>query len=480
MKIEKILGEITYLDKDIKNKKDIVGISSNSKEIKKDYIFVAIKGFEFDGHKYIDHAIKNGANTIVYTDDSIDKKDQINYIRVKDERKALAQISNLISNYPSKDMTMIGITGTNGKTTTAHITSFLLNKLGRACANIGTDGVMFNEKVLENPHTTPEITYLNEILKKVKKDDIDTVVMECSSHGLSLKRCYGVDYDYGVFTNLSPEHMDFHKNLENYFKAKMILLENSKRKIINIDDEYGKRAYKNLKNSISISLYEDSDYKACDIKRVGRGLSFKINGVDFFLKRFGLYDIYNSLCAIAIAKDLGYSLEDISKALRDFSGVKSRFEFIENDLNINIVVDFAHTVRAFENIYKDLPKDKNIYSVYGINGDRTKEIRRGVGEVSAKYGAFSVVTTDDPKFDTFENIASEIVEGIKKENGEYKVIKDRKEAIAYAIKMARPEDFVLCLGKGEENFLKLKGNEKIPYYEKGTIREVLSKIWKFL
>ncbi|WP_058991095.1 UDP-N-acetylmuramoyl-L-alanyl-D-glutamate--2,6-diaminopimelate ligase [Anaerococcus rubeinfantis] len=476
MKIEKILKEITYISKKIQNDREIVGVSSDSRQIKKDYIFLAIKGYEFDGHKYMNSAIKNGANTIVYTKDDIEFVDEINYIKVEDERLTLAQISNLISNYPSKSMTMIGVTGTNGKTTTANMIAFVLNKLGSSCANIGTDGAILINKTMPTEHTTPEITDLNDILLEAKKDNIKNVVMETSSHGLCLKRNYGIDYKYGVFTNLSMEHMDFHKTMDNYFAAKMILLKNSQKQVVNIDDDYGKKAKEIFKDALTISINEDSAYRAENIKRVDMGLEFFVNCVKFHLKRFGLYDIYNSLCAIAIANNLGFELEEISKALEGFKGVKSRFEFIENNRGINIVVDFAHTPKAFENIYKDLPKDKKIYSVYGITGDRTYDIRKAVGKISAKYNIFSVITTDDPKFDTFENISNQIKEGVEENNGECIIIRNRKEAIKYAITHAKKGDFVLMLGKGEEDFLKLKNNIKTYYSEKETIREVLEEL----
>ena len=476
MKLEKILKEISYISKKIENDREIVGVSSNSKEIKKDFIFVAIRGFEFDGHNYIENALENGTSTIVYTNDDVEFKNGINYIKVEDARLALAKISNFLSDFPSKSFRMIGVTGTNGKTTTANIISFLLNKLGESCANIGTDGAFFNGKTLPTEHTTPEITDINYILNEVKKDGIKNVVMETSSHGLCLKRNYGIDYEYGVFTNLSMEHMDFHKTMDNYFKAKMILLNNSKRQVVNFDDDYGKRAKEIFKDALTISINEDSDYKAENIKRVDLGLEFTVNKVKFHLNRFGLYDIYNSLCAIAIANDLGYKLEDISKVLEDFKGVKSRFEFIENNLGVNIVVDFAHTPQAFENIFKDLPKDKKTYAVYGITGDRTYDIRKSVGKIAAKYGVFSVITTDDPKFDTFENISNQIKEGVEENKGEFTIIKDRKEAIKYAISHAKKGDFVFMLGKGEEDFIKLKGNIKTYYNEKESIREILKEL----
>lgn len=480
MKLEKILKEISYISKNIQNDREIVGVSSNSKEIKKDFIFVAIRGFEFDGHNYIENALENGASTIVYTNDDVESKNGINYIKVEDARLALAKISNFLSDFPSKSFRMIGVTGTNGKTTTANIISFLLNELGESCANIGTDGAFFNGKTLPTEHTTPEITDINYILSEAKKENIKNVVMETSSHGLCLKRNYGIDYEYGVFTNLSPEHMDYHKTMDNYFMAKMILLNHAKKQVVNLDDDYGKKAKNIFKDALTISINEDSNYKAENIKRVDLGLEFFVNGVKFHLKRFGMYDIYNALCGITIANDLGFDLEEISKALEGFKGVKSRFEFIENDLGINIVVDFAHTTTSFESLYKDLPKDRKKFAVYGISGDRTPDIRRGLGRISAKYDIFSVITTDDPKFDTFENISNQIKEGVEENNGECIIIRNRKEAIKYAISHAKKGDFVFMLGKGEEDFLKLKANIKTYYNEKETIREVLEELWEFL
>lgn len=480
MKLEKILKEISYISKNIQNDREIVGVSSNSKEIKKDFIFVAIKGFEFDGHNYIENALESGASTIVYTKDDLEFKSGINYIKVEDARLALAEISNFLSDFPSKSFRMIGVTGTNGKTTTANMIYFLLNELGYSCANIGTDGAFFNEKTLPTEHTTPEITDINHILSEVKKEGIKNVVMETSSHGLCLKRNYGIDYEYGVFTNLSPEHMDYHKTMDNYFMAKMILLNHSKKQVVNLDDDYGKKAKKMFKDALTISINEDSAYRAKNIKRVDIGLEFFVNDVKFYLKRFGMYDIYNALCAIAIANDLGFKLEEISKALEGFKGVKSRFEFIENNLGINIVVDFAHTTTSFESLFKDLPKDKKKFAVYGISGDRTPDIRRGLGRMAAKYDIFSVITTDDPKFDTFENISNQIKEGVEENKGECIIVRNRKEAIKYAITHAKKGDFVLMLGKGEEDFLKLKANIKTYYSEKETIREVLKELWKFL
>lgn len=475
MKINDLLKNIAYLACKIENDIDLGRVTYDSRKIEKNGIFVAIKGKEFDGHKFIEKAIENGAKTIVHTSD-VDFAQGINYIKVKDARQALADISNCLSDFPSKKLRVIGVTGTNGKTSTANIIYHIFKNLENSATNIGTDGTFIDGEMFETANTTPEVSEINEIMVKSLEKGVKTLVLEASSHGLFLERLRGVDFDWGVFTNLSMEHMDFHKNMENYFAAKMILLENSKKQVINIDDDYGKRAKEIYKNAITFSIENPSDYRAENIKRVGNHLEFDLKGQKFLLKRFAKYDIYNSLPGIIIAHQEGFKLSEIAKALESLGPIESRFEFIENNLGINIVIDFAHTPKAFDNIFSAIPKDKNIIAVYGMSGDRTKEIRQKVGEISASHKVFSVVTTDDPKFDTYENIANDIVSGIVSQKGQYIKIIDRKEAIAYAIKKAEPGDFLLLLGKGEEHFMKLDGNNKTYYNEKESVREILDKI----
>ena len=264
--------------------------------------------------------------------------------------------------------------------------------------------------------------------------------------------------------------------MENYFNAKMILLENAKKKIVNADDEYGRKAKARFEDAYTFSLENESDFKAENVELIDGKMHFEIKNVKFVLNRFALFDVYNAVASVAAVNLLGYELEDISKALKSFRGVDSRLEFIQNDLGINLVIDFAHTAKAFDDLYKSIPEGTRIISVYGVNGDRTNEIRHEVGRIAALNNVFSVVTTEDPKFDTYENIADGIVSGIEEENGEYVRIKDRKAAIKYAIEIANKGDFVFLLGKGEENFMKYNGNEKVPYLERETLEEVLNEL----
>lgn len=477
MNLTDIIDKIDYIDYTKNNDDEITNVTNDSRKIEKGGVFVAISGMEFDGHRFIDKAIENGANTIVITED-VTQNDGINYIKVDDARVALAQISNVVCDFPSKKLRVIGVTGTNGKTTTSSMISHILEHLNSPCTNIGTNGTFIAGEKYETPNTTPEISEIDKILKLSVDKKIDNAVVECSSHGLYLHRLDGIEFDVAVFNNLSMEHMDFHKNMENYFDAKMILFENAKKKIANVDDEYGRKAKARFEDTYTFSLENESDFRAENVELIDGKMHFEIKNVKFVLNRFAMFDVYNAVAAIAAVNLLGYELEDIAKALESFTGVEARFEFVNNDRGINIVIDFAHTPKAFENIYKSVPNDKRKIAVYGMSGDRTREIRREVGKISAENNVFSVVTTDDPKFDTYENIADDIVSGIEKENGEYVRIKDRKSAIKHAIEIANEGDFVLLLGKGQENFIKLKGNEKTPYSEKETVNKVLNELRK--
>ncbi|MGR7840877.1 UDP-N-acetylmuramoyl-L-alanyl-D-glutamate--2,6-diaminopimelate ligase [Finegoldia sp. P3-F-LR] len=477
MNLTDIIDKIDYIDYTKNTDDEITNVTNDSRKIEKGGVFVAISGMEFDGHKFIDKAIANGANTIVVTQDT-QKIEGINYIKVEDARIALAQISNVVMDFPSKKLRVIGVTGTNGKTTTSSMISHILEHLDSTCTNIGTNGTFIAGEKYETPNTTPEISEIDKILKLSVGKKIDNAVVECSSHGLYLHRLDGIDFDVAVFNNLSMEHMDFHKNMENYFDAKMILFENSKKKIANVDDEYGRKAKARFEDTYTFSLENESDFRAENVELIDGKMHFEIKNVKFVLNRFAMFDVYNAVAAIAAVNLLGYELKDIAKALESFTGVEARFEFVKNDMEINIVIDFAHTPKAFENIYKSVPNDKRKIAVYGMSGDRTSEIRHEVGKISAENNVFSVVTTDDPKFDTYENIADDIVSGIEEENGEFVRIKDRKSAIKHAIEMANDGDFVLLLGKGQENFIKLKGNEKTPYSEKETVNEVLDELKK--
>lgn len=472
MTFETLVEEIDYIDIKKENDQELKNVTNNSKDIENGDVFVAIVGKLSDGHKYIDDAIKNGASTVVYQND-IDIEEGINYIKVKDTRLALSQISNVLEDFPSKKMTVVGVTGTNGKTTTATTIYYLMREIYGNATNIGTDGTFIGDEHSETSNTTPDSYLLNRIFNESLEKNIDHVVLEASSHGLVQNRLNGIDFDYGIFTNLSTEHLDYHKTMDNYFAAKMILFENSKNKIVNIDDPYGKKAKERFKDAITYGKSEEADYRATEIVKNEKTTDFKVNGVDFTINSIADYEIYNKLAAIATLNNMGASLEEISEKLKKFNGLPSRFQYVENDLGKNIIIDFAHTPRAFEAIFESIPKNVKTYAVFGIQGDRNTEFRRLIGNACAKNDVFAVITTDDPKFDTYDHITDEIVAGIDEIGGQYERIEDRLKAMTYAIKKANPGDYILMLGKGEEHFIKLYGNEKTPYNEMETVLKAI-------
>lgn len=478
MTFETLVEEIDYIDIKKENDQELKNVTNNSKDIENGDVFVAIVGKLSDGHKYIDDAIKNGASTVVYQND-IDIEEGINYIKVKDTRLALSQISNVLEDFPSKKMTVVGVTGTNGKTTTATTIYYLMREIYGNATNIGTDGTFIGDEYSETSNTTPDSYLLNRIFNESLEKNIDHVVLEASSHGLVQNRLNGIDFDYGIFTNLSTEHLDYHKTMDNYFAAKMILFENSKNKIVNIDDPYGKKAKERFKDTITYGKSEEADYRATEIVKNEKTTDFKVNGVDFTINSIADYEIYNKLAAIATLNNMGASLEEISEKLKKFNGLPSRFQYVENDLGKNIIIDFAHTPRAFEAIFESIPKNVKTYAVFGIQGDRNTEFRRLIGNACAKNDVFAVITTDDPKFDTYDHISDEIVAGIDEIGGQYERIEDRLKAMTYAIKKANPGDYILMLGKGEEHFIKLHGNEKTPYNEMETVLKAIDAQWIF-
>lgn len=473
---EDIISHISYIDYKKANDIAIDAITNDSRKANKATAFVAIKGSLNDGHTYIASAIKKGASLIIHTED-VTYEEGISYIRVNDPRKALAQISNLIYDFPSRKMELVAVTGSNGKTTTSRLIAFLMGEIFGDSSSIGTNNALVGDEIIPTSNTTPDITEVNRILAKCLEKNIHHLALEASSHGLDQKRLFGLDIAYGIFTNLSEEHLDYHKTMDNYFKAKMILFENAKNTLANIDDPYGKRAKELFAKTITFAVdNESADYRAEDIVKKDGKISFKIRGVEFVLNKIANYEIYNSLAAVACLNQMGASMEDIGEAFKKFKGIKSRFEYIENNLGINIILDFAHTPRAYEALFESVPKGSNIIAVFGINGDRNSEFRRLIGNACGKYKVFSVLTTDDPKFDEVDHINEEIIVGLDEYKADYVIRKERKDAMRYAIKKARPGDYVFLLGKGEENFIKFHGNEKTPYSERETLREVLEEL----
>ncbi|QQK08459.1 UDP-N-acetylmuramoyl-L-alanyl-D-glutamate--2,6-diaminopimelate ligase [Miniphocaeibacter halophilus] len=475
IKTEKIKGDITT---------NIEYISLNSKEVDENTAFIAIKGFVTDGHKFIEDAIKNGSKVIFHQSELKDYIQNITYIKTNNTRAALSELSSVLFGEPSKKLNMVGITGTNGKTTATYMLEEILNYNNRKTASIGSIGLKTSEGNKSLGKTTPESNLLQKIFKDLVDNGVENCVMEVSSHSLELDRVKCTDFDYGIFTNLTLEHLELHNNMEDYYKAKKKLFYmTSKENIINIDDSYGKRLAKELRDdNRSVKTYGinlKADYMAENIEMSVGESKFTFTTpkgyIDIVMPISAIFNVYNALSAMAVACEMGIGLEDIAKGIKEFKGPEGRYEVVKNNKGLNLVIDFAHTPDAVEKILQFAKNNfnKEIIVLFGVQGARTIEAREKIGEVAGKYADISIVTKDDEIFDNVDNISKSIIKGINKNQGKYIYIPDRREAVKEAIKIANKDNIVLFLGKGNERFLKKDGKEEY-YYEIEEINKALA------
>ncbi|MBU3098653.1 MULTISPECIES: UDP-N-acetylmuramoyl-L-alanyl-D-glutamate--2,6-diaminopimelate ligase [Clostridium] len=479
MKLRKIMENINFNlikgDIDI----DIKKIQYDSRKVKKGDVFFAIEGYNLDGHKYIQSAINNGAVAVICQKDIEDGLDIV-VIKVEDARRALAiSAANYYEN-PSRSMKTIGITGTNGKTTSAFMIKAILEQSGYKVGLIGTIANFIGKKKIHTERTTPESLELHELFKEMVDSNVDYCVMEVSSHSLSLDRVYGIEFCESIFTNLTQDHLDFHKTFENYFNAKLKLFKLSKTSVINIDDEYGAKAYNLIKNSkLSFALNHTADIMASNIKMHSRGsqftLKYKESSFDIELNIPGNYNVYNALGCIAVCLNQGVEIPAIKKALQKVQ-VLGRCELVENNHNLGfeIILDYAHTPDGLENILetvREFTKGKLI-AVYGCGGDRDKTKRPIMGRIGTNLSDFSFITSDNPRTENPLEIIKDVVLGIEKNN--FEIIENRREAIKRAIESATTGDIIVIAGKGHEDYQILK-DKTIHFDEREVISEILKE-----
>ena len=471
------------LDIDIKN------IACNSSKVEKGDLFVAIKGFENDGHDFINEAIKNGAVAILIEEGCDLKsfkvqKDTV-VIMAKDTRKALAIVSCNHYNNPSKKFKLIGITGTKGKTTTSYMIKEILEKAGKKVGLIGTlETVINGKKIKENDRTTPESLELQQIFSKMVEEKVEVVVMEVSSQSLKLNRVVGCDFDIVVFTNFSEDHISKieHPSMEDYLQSKLKLFEMCNVGIVNGDDVQGSKIPKLFPKS-NITTYGIDNFAnvmARDVTVTNTYADFKVKLTDrnerVKVGIPGRFSVYNSLAAICVAKKFDISPEIIKEVLEQIR-VPGRSEMVDNKAEIPIMIDYAHTKESLENILKTVKiyTRGKVICVFGCGGNRDNTKRPLMGETSGRIADFTIITTDNARSEKPEDIAKEIEKGIKKTKGKYKVILDRKEAIKEAIKMANKIDIVVIAGKGHEMYQEING-KNTPFDERKIVREIIGEI----
>ena len=486
MELKRILAGLDGLKAKGRLDVDVKGIDSNSKNINKDYMFIAIKGFNEDGHKYVNDAIKAGAIVIVVEEGcdlkSIKLPKDVTLIMTKDTREALAICSCNFYDNPSKKFKLIGVTGTKGKTTTTFMIKELLEKTGYKTGLIGTIATYINGKMIaESSRTTPESLELQKTFAQMVEEGVEYVVMEVSSQSLKLHRVDGCKFDLVIFTNFSEDHISEkeHTDMQDYFESKLKLFKMCDNGIINVDDLHVSKIPKMFPNS-NIMTYGIDNY--CDV--LAKDITITNSYVDFRVKISdknervkvsipGRFSVYNSLAAICVAKKLGISSDKVIEILKEIR-VPGRSEMVDNKKEIPIMIDYAHSPESLQNILsavKSYTRGK-VISVFGCGGDRDKGKRPVMGEISGRIADFTFITTDNPRTENPEQIIKDIEDGIKKSKGNYKIVVDRTEAIKEAIKMANKIDIIVLAGKGHETYQEING-EKIPYDERKIIKEII-------
>lgn len=458
---------------------NIKGISIDSRKVKEGDLFFCLKGLEADGHNFAKKACDAGAVAIVHSDD-IEKSEHVVYIKVEDTNAELNRICDLFYGHPSHNMTVFGVTGTNGKTTTTSIISEVYSHK-KPCGYMGTIAVRYGNVSRIPNLTTPDALEIHSNLKEMYDHDMEAVAMEVSSHGLAMGRVDSVDFDVAIFTNLTYDHLDYHKTMENYFNAKKILFQNMKKNgiaVLNVDD----LSFNELSKScscpyVTYGIDADADYRAEDLK-------LGISSTEFVLvhkdKRYNVktnlsakYNMYNLLGAIAGMHQSGMEIEEILPYLGNISQIDGRMEIINEGQDFTTIVDYAHTPDGFEQIfnYAKAITDGKIYSVFGCAGKRDKVKRKVLGQIAGKYCEKVFITEEDPRNEDIDEISAMIMEGIPEEKRVF--IKDRYDAIASALNGAEKGDCVLILGKGDEPYMyRLNGRE--PWMgDNAAAREIL-------
>ena len=460
--------------KDKSNDIEISGIAYDSREIKPGYAFVCIKGFETDGHKFVGKAVENGAVLIVAEEET---QCDVPVCYVSNTRETLADMACAFYSNPSEKFHLVGITGTNGKTTVTYLVKSILEQAGHSVGIIGTNQNIIGDKVLltkSTTPTTPNSLELQNIFCEMADSGADYVVMEVSSHALELSRVRGCKFDVGTFTNLTRDHLDFHHTMKNYMLAKAKLFDLSAKGAINIDDEYGKKIYEmhSDKDIITYAINNpDADVTAKDIKFTPRGVNFNAvyKGEEYamFLCIPGTFSVYNALSAICTCIKLGIDMQSIANGLKAAVGVLGRVEVVPTDTDYTVIIDYAHTPDGLENIIlamKSFAKGR-VITLFGCGGDRDNTKRPIMGEIAGRLSDFSIITSDNPRCEEPVKIIEMIEEGMKKTDGEYIVIPDRREAIAYALDNAKADDVVILAGKGQETY-QIIGKEKFDFDER--------------
>lgn len=460
----------------------ITSVEYDSRKVCKGALFFCITGFKTDGHKYAEDAVANGAAALMVTR----KLDlDVPQILVKNSRRSMALISREFYGRPDEKLNMIGITGTNGKTTTTYMIKSVLETAGIKTGLIGTIHNMIGKEEIATERTTPESPDLFALLRRMAQEECECLVMEVSSHSLVLERVAGIEFDVSIFTNLTQDHLDFHETFDNYAQAKKKLFIQSKSGAMNADDGYHKVLMEGVDCVFSTyGIKNKADVYAKNIEITPRGVTFDLGCsfgmVPISLKIPGIFSVYNSLSAATACLLLGQGLENIKTGLEAMPTVDGRFEVLGTaDMPFTIILDYAHTPDSLENTLRTVKEFARgrIIPVFGCGGDRDAEKRPIMGEVAGKLSTFAIITSDNPRTEDPFKILESVEEGMKRTKCKYICIENRREAIKYSIENALPDDIIVLAGKGHETYQEING-VKYPFDEKVIVAELLAELTK--
>jgi len=457
MKLRDILNGIEILTSDADLNAEISGVECDSRKVGEGSVFVAIRGYETDGNKYVKQAFENGAVVFITDKKSTSGKGKI---LVPDARRALAVAAKNFYGNPAKDMKIIGVTGTNGKTTVTYLIKHALEMQGAVCGLIGTNRNMIGNMAIDTERTTPESNELWKLFERMRDAGCSYVIMEVSSHSLELSRVFGIEFEVAAFTNLTQDHLDFHKTMEKYEAAKTKLFGQSKIGVVNYDDDAGRRIIeRKITKMISYSAKDSSaDYVAKNIRTNPESVEFEFVGIEKIgrieLGIPGKFSVYNAMCATSVLLSLGMELPDIAKSMREVEGVKGRAEIVPTETDYTVMIDYAHSPDGLENILKTVKEiaQGRVIAVFGCGGDRDATKRPKMGRIAAEYADVVVVTSDNPRTEDPERIIDDIVPGIEAVTKKYERVTDRRKAIFRALDIAKTGDVIVLAGKGHETY----------------------------
>jgi UDP-N-acetylmuramoyl-L-alanyl-D-glutamate--2,6-diaminopimelate ligase len=488
MELRELLTYLVNYEMDIEANPEITSIEMDSRKAGKGCLFVCIEGLIFDGHDFAETAAKNGASAILA---ERDLNVNVPVIKVNDSKKAMAIIADAFYGHPSQQMHLIGITGTNGKTTTSHLIEKVFRESGKRTGMIGTIEMKIKDQSYKVANTTPDSLFLQNAFHKMKEEDVEVAVMEVSSHALVQGRVWGCDFNIAVFTNLTQDHLDYHKNMEEYQFAKSLLFSqmgntyyssDKKVAVLNNDDP-ASEMFKKVTSAqiVTYSIDNESDIRATNITVGSQGTSFTLQTPkgkrEINLKLMGKFSVYNVLAAISTCLLSGIELDPIIAVLEEVTGVSGRFEPVIEGQDYTVIVDYAHTPDSLENVLRTIKEfaKGTITAIVGCGGDRDKTKRPLMARIAADLADAAIFTSDNPRTEDPLQILKEMEAGADVNN--YVTIPDRKKAIEYAIERAKANDVILIAGKGHETY-QIIGKEVLEFDDRVVAREAIRAVKK--